>query len=199
MNDDTLTDEEAERLGRAWRAVSDERTPGGLDRAVLQHAREALADGGRATPGGWLAPLAVAAALVLGVAVLIEMPASNWTGDADTGPGSTPPRLEEQVSAPLADDRSLRKAGSADANKARQGKVQRPASTAAGNDALNEHAGAVDAGVDVRNDHCDSEDTSSADEWWNCIETLRKSGEVEAAEAELLRLRERYPESRRDR
>lgn len=198
MNDDMLTDKEAERLGRAWRAESDERTPAGLDRAVLQHAREALADGGRATAGGWLAPLAVAAALVLGVAVLIQMPASNWTGDADTLPGSTPPRLEEQASAPLVDDRSLRKAGSADSNQSRQGKVQSPASIAAANDALNEHAEAVAAGVDVRNGHCDSEDTSSADEWWNCIETLRESGEVEAAEAELQRLQERYPGSRRD-
>lgn len=198
MNNDTLTDKEAERLGRAWRAVSGERTPAGLDRAVLQDAKEALSDGGRATAGGWLAPLAVAAALVLGVAVLIEMPASNWTGDADNELRSAPSRLEEPATAPLPDDRSLQKTGPAVANPARQGKVQTPASTDAGNNVFNEHAEAVDAGVDVRNGHCDKEDTSTADDWWSCIEALRESGDADAAEAELLRLQDRYPESRRD-
>jgi len=179
-DDDTLTDTEAERLGRAYRAVSGERTPPGLNRTVLEDARKALAGGGHATAGGWLAPLAAAAALILAVAVLIEIPASDWAGDADNETRSAPSRLEEQASAPLADDRSLRKAGSTATNPARQGKVQ----------------GAVQ--IDVRNGHCDSEDTASADEWWRCIETLRNSGKVEAAEAEWLRLQERYPGSRRD-
>lgn len=198
MNNGILTDKEAERLARAYRAVSGERTPVELDRAVLQDAREALSDGGRATAGGWLAPLAVAAALVLGVAVLIEMPASNWTGDAENELRSPPSRLEEQASAPKPHDRSLQKTGPAVANPARQGKVQVPASTDAGNNAFNEHAEAVDAGADVRNGHCDKEATSSADAWWSCIEALRDSGEAEAAELELLRLQDRYPESRRN-
>lgn len=195
MNNDTLTDKEAERLGRAFRAVSGEQTPAELDRAVLQEAKAALSDGGRVTAGGWLAPLAVAAALVLGVAVLIEMPASNWTGDANDQPRSSPSRPEEQASAPLPADRSLQKAGATAANQVRQGKVQSPPPTDSGNNVLKQH---VDAGVEVRNSHCDSEDTSSADEWWSCIEALRDSGEVEAAEVELLRLQDRYPESRRD-
>ncbi len=199
MNNDTLTDKEAERLGRAYRAVSSERTPAALDRAVLQDAREALSGGGRATAGGWLASLSVAAALVLGIAVIIEMPASNRTGDADDEPRSAPSVVEEQASGPEPHDRTLRKAGSTAANPARQGKVQSPVPTGARNATLNERTESVDAGADVRIGHCDSEDTASADEWWSCIEALRDAGEVEAAESELLRLQDRYPESRRDR
>lgn len=199
MNNDTLTGMETERLGQAYRAVSSERTPAALDRAVLQHAREALSGSGRATSGGWLAPLSVAAALVLGVAVIIEMPASNRTGDADDEPHSTPSVVEEQASAPESQERPLRKTGSTVANPPRQGKVQIPAPTGAGNITLNERTESVDAGADDRISHCDSEDTSSADKWLSCIEALRDSGEVEAAESELLRLQDRYPERRRDR
>ncbi|MEX1266786.1 MAG: hypothetical protein WEA08_07670 [Woeseia sp.] len=199
MNNDTLTDKDAERLSRAWRAVSAEHTPAELDRAVLQDAREALSDGGRAPAGGWLAPLSVAAALVLGIAVIIEMPASHRTGDADDETRSAPAVVEEHTSAPKPHDRSLRKAGSTVASPARQGKVQSPVPIGAGNDALNERTESVDAGADARIGHCDSEDTSSADVWWSCIEALRDSGEAEAAASELLRLQDRFPESRRER
>jgi hypothetical protein len=41
---------------------------------------------------------------------------------------------------------------------------------------------------------CSNEQKSAVEEWWICIETLRKSGLAAAADLELERLREDFPE-----
>ncbi len=41
---------------------------------------------------------------------------------------------------------------------------------------------------------CSNEQKSAVEEWWKCIETLRKSGLAAAADLELERLREDFPE-----
>jgi len=41
---------------------------------------------------------------------------------------------------------------------------------------------------------CSNEQKSAVEEWWQCIETLRKSGLTEVADRELENLRENFPE-----
>ncbi|MCB1845734.1 MAG: hypothetical protein KDI09_22375, partial [Halioglobus sp.] len=85
----------AKRVREAYRASRNVRTPERLNLAVLEKARAAIKPGFAAFPPAWARPLAFAATLLLGVAVVYEM----------RGAGPLPPSLaprEAPRTAPVA-------------------------------------------------------------------------------------------------
>ncbi|MDZ7644443.1 MAG: hypothetical protein U5K76_09670 [Woeseiaceae bacterium] len=80
------------RISGAYRAAASERTPPGLDMAVLERSRAAVAGARKPLITRSLRPLAFAASLVLGVAVLYELqPAFDTLPATDSAPASAGP------------------------------------------------------------------------------------------------------------
>lgn len=92
-------------VSRAYREGSDERTPAHLDRAIVRQATDEVRDA--PSPRlAWFRPLAFAATLVLGVALLYDM--QSQTGSGGTVPGTL-------------SDMTTTEEGSADASEAQDG------------------------------------------------------------------------------
>lgn len=180
------------RVSRAYRAWSGERTPPELDRAILRHAADEAA-APRASRTAWFRPLAFAATLVLGVALIYDMqsqtdpplqlpetstdrPAAGDAGDAQeaaaTAAGANDARLQDAPAAPP----TRYKPSGPRATKER---------------VLTEEREAVPPSA-----HCTGEQTADAESWRRCIEALRDAGNTEAAAEESIRFEARFPDRR---
>lgn len=234
------------RVTRAYRELSNECTPPELDRAVLNEAASRVAPdrGGERTR---FAPLAFAATLVLGVALLFEIQSETGPATQGTANGIAPPTPDR------IDERSVRDVPASSEASRPSSQLNMPASVAApdespiappkqegvperttrSGEALKTEAEAADHWIESGSDEarqslqdftsavaesaaglsqvskraaseangdkrCSDEQTTDAAAWWRCVETLRSKGDTVAADQELQRLRERFPDFKPD-
>ena len=208
-----------------YRAMADERTPGALDRTVLQQAAAAArADRPSAIFRGWLRPFSFVAAGALSVAVVIDMQNPELP--------SAPAEPVPAIGASLADAAPAEGPSAAEANAAlRREKATAPAAIAktATPDTVGEQSAAIarevdaaaeqlgDAGVqalqsatlqapgarqqadaDAADTPCSGEQRASRESWWRCIETLRANGFDGTADNELAAYGQRFGRGQSD-
>lgn len=196
------------QVSSAYRRLSDERTPPALDREVLKRAALATKNT-RFTQSAWLRPLAFAATLVLGVALLFEMqpspePTATPYTSAEESPvaasgnteSSNKPRQVRDM-APV-DAAALPRRTEADREEALY-RRRMEVSPEAVRQSLPETAAPLAESAGQAGKYCGPEDTASVDAWWACIDALKKAGEAESAEAEIHRLHTHHPQLRDDR
>lgn len=196
-------------LAKAWREASSERAPAELDRRILEAARRAAPGRRGLLPAGWYRPLAYAATLVVGVALVLDVtnrqpvpgtppstvaepaPAAEAAFDADpadpaSDPGTGSGRRDEeparQRAAPVADAETRLRFEKSAENAGRR---------------LSEIAATAPAGSreerDATGRACDADSRATSASWWSCIEALEAAGRAQAAADEKRLLEERFP------
>jgi len=203
--DDDLVDAD---LAKAWREASHERTPAELDRRVLQAARRAVPRRRGFLPAGWYRPLAYAATLVLGVALVLDVtnrqpepgtlpatvakpaPAAEAAADADSADVAT----RAATGARRQEDSPAREETPAPDAETRQ-RFEKSAENAGR--ALSEIAATAPAASREEREAdgraCDADSRATPAAWWRCIEALGAGGRAQAAADERRLLEERFP------
>jgi hypothetical protein len=261
--DNEPTDNVEQQVHDAYRALANEHTPSAVDRAILQQASAAVQARRRYLPPTWTRPLAFAATLILGVALLHEMqldqgsqstvpseqqgpavdardfqakedrqqsPPAKSTGDRAAAPeteelrdaavspepdtlrfeapsaadatSNATPRSREQVSHELKPEgrRDTLPGSTQDATamlpekSTKLEKLNRRKSASEADTAALSSVGSGALIGKAHADKCDSKQTATPESWIVCIETLRKAGDNASADAELVRLREHFPD-----
>lgn len=241
---ESLTDDS---VSAAYREFSAEKAPPELDRAVLDEARVGVRPEFWKNFYAWRRPLAFAATLILGIALVHDMhslleqtddsllPRPNLRNESHESSDfrlGAPPDSERDSSmetapspsgrdlAPATGARSLQKGGAVQADdalnpdrldtetrgiepqpepKGSAGNATRrvaipPASPEAASrkttaERVREESGSTLPAADA----CDEDQVAAADSWWRCIEELRAAGLERAADAELRKLKTRFP------
>jgi hypothetical protein len=184
-----------------YRAGATEKVPGHLDRMVLAEARR---EAGRKSPAPglprWLVPAAFAAVLALSLSVNLEfsqpdvIPAVHDQAGAEGNGISASPAVstDDLETAVESTGRNLRALDDAVSNLAPGNKPASAPETSAGGNTGQSISIAADAVI--ADGSCSKEVTASAETWWSCIEVLQRSGQTDAARAELEQLEAAFPE-----
>ena len=192
-------------VSNTYRAGATEKVPGHLDRMVLAEARrEARRKNRAAGLPRWLVPAAFAAVLALSLSVNLEFnqpdldPAVPDRAGADGSgiaakPVDSTDDLEAAVESTGERLRALDDAVStlAPGNKPASAPKSSPESSAAGGTG---QGTSLAADAAIANGSCGTAATASAETWWSCIEALQRSGQADAARAELKLLEATFPE-----
>jgi hypothetical protein len=162
-----------------YEKLADEKTPANLDRAVVREAARAVrADNRMGSFGAWFRPVAFMAMVGLSLTIILDLSdTSIFSPPADMSFEITPPAPVKAPAGPATE--------AAGSNRPQMTplEVMRKKKSVSGQ-SLKMDAPAV----------CNDEQKSTAEEWWECIETLRQSGLAEAADRELEILRENFPD-----
>jgi hypothetical protein len=188
-------------LSRAYRAGAIEKVPAHLDRVVLAEARRETGRKFQA-PGlpGWLVPTAFAAVLALSLSFNLEFnqpdlgPAvQDQAGPEGNGIAAKPADSTDDLEAAVeSTGERLRALDDAVSNLAPGNKPQfSPEASAVG--ATGQSISLAAEGV-IADRSCSTEATSAAETWLSCIEALQRSGQTDAAQAELELLEAAFPE-----
>ena len=188
--DDSLTNSESDpEISIRYRALANETTPKELDKIVLRTARKAV----RNSPSGWSAawyrPAGVVATLGLSLALFLQFNQSQLPAlPADPGARASSPAAAG-VFQDAANDAaiSIRESGAIADESLQLSNTGTNYSTAiAGSE--------ISAGSAARLQHCNDEQIVLPDQWWQCIQELRKSGRPDDADVELAYLHEIFPD-----
>jgi len=196
-------------LAKAWREASDEQTPVELNRRVLEAARRAIPGRRGFLPRGWQRPLAYAATLVLGVALVLDVV------NRQPAPGAPPSTLAEPAPSAEAASGAVSADPATDAGTASRRQDDVPARPRAApavdadtrqrfeksvenaGRALSEIAATAPGGSreepDTTGRACNADSRATAADWWRCIEALEAAGRTLAAAEEKRLLAERFP------
>lgn len=189
----TVNSEEDSGLGdelrTAWQRASDERTPESLDSRVLHQAAAAV-NRRRWRPSVRLQALAFAAALVLGVAVVLNVQAPLRTNFDDAAPARPAAGLQDAGTVRQRFEKSADNAA-----RSLEGAAESaPASLAAGREGVGGTAATPETSIGVDRSSCDARERSSAGRWWRCAQALTESGDEQAARRELELLQLSFPD-----
>jgi hypothetical protein len=189
-------------VSNTYRAGATEKVPGHLDRMVLAEARREAGPKNRAAGlPGWLVPAAFAAVLALSVSVNLELnqpeliPAvPDQAGAEGRGVAAKPVNSTDDLEAAVeSTGERLRALDDAVSTLAPGNKPSSVPETSALGGTGQYISLAADAAITDRS--CGTEATASAETWWSCIEALQRSGQADAARAELELLEAAFPES----
>lgn len=164
--------------------TADEATPKNLDDAVMREATRALrADNRRGSFGAWFRPVAFMATVGLCLAIILDLTDTNLLAPGpepiiESLPSTTLNELKRREKSPQAEPRG----GDAFVSESRKA-AERVQALEATTDASSQGLPA----------ECSEALQSAADTWWQCIESLRDAGQIEAAERELEKLRSEFP------
>jgi hypothetical protein len=197
-----MADERDPRISQRYRALGSEEPPPELDRAILAAARRAT------SRRRWYSSLAAAAVLVFAVAIVVQMERQP----PDQAPMNAPAQEREAPPAVPARPAERRRAERAPYFAAEPP----PAPAAAPAPAPNANVAAPAAGVAADAERKRTDETRAApqlqrsmaaprtaasaeeppEQWLARIARMRELGQDEAADKELVRFRERYPDFR---
>jgi len=190
-------------VSNTYRAGATEKVPGHLDRMVLAEARREAGRKNRAAGlPRWLVPAAFAAVLALSLSVNLEfnqpdlIPAVPDRAGADgSGIAAKPVDSTDDLEAAVeSTGERLRALDDAVSTLAPGNKPVSAAETSAVGGTG--HGTSLAADAAIANGSCGTEATASAETWWSCIEALQRSGQADAARAELELLEAAFPESK---
>ena len=190
-------------VSNTYRAGATEKVPGHLDRMVLAEARRVAGRKNRAAGlPRWLVPAAFAAVLALSLSVNLEFnqpdldPAVPDRAGADgSGIAAKPVDSTDDLEAAVeSTGERLRALDDAVSTLAPGNKPVSAAETSAVGGTG--HGTSLAADAAIANGSCGTEATASAETWWSCIEALQRSGQADAARAELELLEAAFPESK---
>jgi len=190
-------------VSNTYRAGATEKVPGHLDRMVLAEARRVAGRKNRAAGlPRWLVPAAFAAVLALSLSVNLEFnqpdldPAVPDRAGADgSGIAAKPVDSTDDLEAAVeSTGERLRALDDAVSTLAPGNKPVSAAETSAVGGTG--HGTSLAADAAIANGSCGTEATASAETWWSCIEALHRSGQADAARAELELLEAAFPESK---
>ncbi|MCI0516976.1 MAG: hypothetical protein L0Y45_03995 [Woeseiaceae bacterium] len=171
-----------------YRAIAREKVPAYLDRMVLEEAGQEISRDRRVAGWPrWLLPAAFAGVLALSLSFNLGY---NNSSDAPAIHGGHGVESDDIASIPMG--------GTADLETAVESTGRR---LRALDDAVSGLAPGNNPGISAAGDvapvgrFCSIEATTSADTWWTCIETLQRTGQADAARAEIELLEASFPES----
>ena len=188
-------------VSRAYRAGATEKVPVHLDRVVLAEAKQ---ESGRKpwAPGlpGWLVPTAFAAVLALSLSFNLEFnqPDLSPAGQDRAGPeesniaATAVDSTEDLETAVESTGIRLRALDDAVSNLAPGNRPQ--SSPEASGVGANGQSTSLAADVQIADRSCGTEATAAAETWWSCVEALQRTGQADAARAELELLEAAFPE-----
>jgi len=188
--DDSLTNSEGDpAISIQYRALATETTPKALDRNVLRAARKALGNSPSGRGAAWYRPAGFVATLGLGFALFLQFSNSQFFAPT-IKPGTEPDTpTEASVFQDAVDDAAI---------SVRESSAIADESLQLSNGGANYSP--VIAGSEssvygtARLQHCNDEQIALPDQWWQCIQELRKSGRPDDADTELTYLHEIFPE-----
>jgi len=171
MNTENRETQMPRPVGEAYRALSTERTPEHVNRAVLKQASAAVARSSSYPFAGWLKPVAWTAVIALSLAVVLEIAEIQTVSTPDPVTPVLPPasksELRNEESKAGREFTKIQPAQQPDAWE-RAESVAKP---------MARKASAPRAG-------CDDAARASPDDWMDCIRKLRESGAAELADRE---------------
>jgi hypothetical protein len=188
--DDSLTNGENDpEISIRYRELANETAPKALDRIVLRTARKAL----RNSPSGWSAawyrPAGFVATLGLSLALFLQFNHSPVFTPTTDPRGQTNSPAEASVFQDAADEAAI---------SVRESSAIADESLQLSNAGTNYSPAITDSEVltngTARLQHCNDEQIALPDQWWQCIQELRKSGRRDDADVELAYLHEIFPD-----
>lgn len=192
-NPDNSTADDEQLVGDAYRSVATEAAPPDLDRRILGDATRSVRQQkpGRSS-ASWERPLAFAATVALSLALLFEL----TDRDSPDLPRSAPtePAVPAGTAAPADEATPTHDAfaGEADAAARRIEELEDTVGAALQRSPDEER---FDADMNApTGPFCDEAATSEPERWRDCIDALIKAQRTHAAEAELARLRQAFPD-----
>lgn len=171
------------------RALADETTPNDLDRAVMREAKRALsADNRRGSFGAWFRPVAFMATIGLSLVIILDLTdRSIFAPDPD-------PSVELRSTATLNELKRREKLSAGDAFTAKSEKAREHLQDLEVDYDASAPQPSTDAVLQTPPAECSDVEKSAAQTWWQCIESLREAGQLEAANRQLENLRNQFPE-----
>ena len=185
-NDDNAPDEQ-DIASSSYRALATERTPGRLDRKVLDMASQEVA--GR-SPGSWLSarirPLAFVVTAGLALALLVQLNNAPVVDMPPISPGVEPlPENAFQDAARQTAEQIRQLDAGPDSPMPSPDPGMTPPTVAERPAALS---------LLPVEDRCNDTDRAESGTWWECIRDLEKRGLSESAELELQALLNAHPQ-----
>lgn len=188
--DDNLENSDNDpEVSSQYRAFASETTPKALDGIVLHVARAALRTSPSGWSGAWYRPAGIVATLGLSLALILQFnDLQIFTATTDPAARADAPQ-EASVFQDAADAAaiSVQESG-AIADESLQlsnGGANYPP-------AITNSEIATNGRTPLR--RCNDEQIALPDQWWQCIQDLRKSGHTDDADVELAYLYETFPE-----
>ncbi len=184
-------------VSSTYRAGATEKVPGHLDRMVLAEVRR---EAGRTKKVSglqrWLVPAAFTAVLALSLSFNLEFnrpdvmpPVHDQAGIEANSISATPVESTDDLETAVeSTGKRLRALDDAVSSLA---PGNQPESATVG-DSGQSISRAVDAAIADK--YCGAEAKASAETWWSCIESLQRSGQSDAARAELELLEAAFPQ-----
>jgi hypothetical protein len=188
-------------VSNQYRAGATEKVPGHLDRMVLAEARREAGWKNRAAAlPGWLVPAAFAAVLALSLSFNLEFNqpdlgpvVQDRAGPAESNIAATAvDSTEDLETAVESTGIRLRALDDAVSNLAPGNKPQ--SSPEASGVGATGQSNSLAADVPIADRSCGTEATAAAETWWSCVEALQRTGQADAARAELELLEAAFPE-----
>ncbi len=171
------------------RALADETTPNALDRAVMREAKRALsADNRRGSFGAWFRPVAFMATVGLSLVIILDLTDRNILAPEPD------PSVELRPTATLNELKRQEKLSAGDAFTAETQKARERLQDLEVNDDPSTPQSSTDAVLQKPPTECSEVERFEAQSWWRCIESLRKAGQLDAANQQLENLRNQFPE-----
>jgi hypothetical protein len=177
-----------------YREVAGERTPAGLDEAVLANARHATA-ASRPRRRTWMPPLALAASIGLCIALVLQLTGVPAPGARQQVPPAQSPAAVHEAAV----ESRAQKMGDAYREKSATAPGVTSVNSAAEISGLarstapsaQETAGAND--MRDYSDNCGAAERAGPLPWLECIESLEAGGQTSLAAAERKRLQQSHP------
>jgi hypothetical protein len=171
------------------RALADETTPNDLDRAVMREAKQALrADNRRGSFGAWFRPVAFMATIGLSLAIILDLTdRSIFAPESGPSVGLRPTGTLDEL-------KRQEKSSAGDAFTAESQKARERLQDLEVNYDASTPEPSMDAVLQTPPAECSDVEKSAAQTWWQCIESLREAGQLEAANWQLENLRNEFSE-----
>ena len=202
-------EQDTRAVSETYRDIATETSPANLDDKVMAMARqEARTRYGLAR--AWIRPVAWAATIGLSFAFILEM--TYFSDDAPPVDAAAPARIDRDVAKeaePATQAPAVKRAPAAvvaapeiKANEMpalREAEERTDAAAASYSEdvpASQLRMERTSAGLADAVEHCDAEDRRDAESWYRCVLALREQGLEEAADAELVALRDAFPDFR---
>ncbi len=171
------------------KALADETTPEILDQAVMREAQRALrADNRRGSFGAWFRPVAFMATIGLSLVIILDLTDRSIFAPAPD------PSVELRPTATLNELKRQEKSSAGDAFTAESQKARERLQDLEVNDDASTPQPSTDAVLQTPPAECSDVEKSEAQSWWQCIQSLREAGQLEAANRQLENLRNQFPE-----
>lgn len=198
MTDDRNGTEVDSIVADTYRALSDEKVPEHLDRAVLEMANS-VPPRRNTLLAGWMKPVAWAATIGLSVAIVLELTELPDASQnellapaADVSAAVEQREQTQSIEVPRLESKRGAESYSASAPAAAQS-VEKAYSRERRNEstALLE---TMDDAISSDDSRCSATARRSADQWRACIENLRDAGDDQAADEERRAFAEQFPD-----